>query len=725
MKIISMTATFGKLSHQTLDLKPGLNVIEAPNEWGKSTWCAFLVAMFYGIDTRQITTKTALADKERFAPWNGEPMSGQIRLLWNDRDITIQRSTKGRIPFGQFQAFETETGLEVPELTAANCGQTLLGVERSVFVRSAFIRLQDMPVSQDDALRRRLNNLVTTGDESGAGDTLGKQLRELKNKCRYNRSGLLPQAEYEREQLREQLRHQAELQEQIQQLQDRQSQLEDILKRLNNHADALRYQASKQGAEKIQAAAALCKKLEAEIALLEADCASMPSMQEAEVALQTAQSLQQKQRELAILVQASPQPPAKPEVPAQFAGMTPAQAQESAAADHKQYQALTQKGAATLPVWLLLLLLLIPVGLAVCYFALQLDTLAIYLAGGAVFVLGLILLFVISSSRKKQLRQHQDALLRKYPGIDPADWLTSAQRYADTESGYSHALAQYQQQCGDLEAKQQALSEKIRDFAGDKTLEDTAQHWENIQKTHQALSAKQREYQNATEYASALHAVATTAPEPAFTDTLELSQQDTERHLQTGQFELKQLQLKLGQCIGQLESIGQPEVLKARLDGVVRRIARLEDYYRALELAQDVLYQASTSLQRRFAPRINKQAQAIFSRLTDGRYQKILLSDDLTVTTSAENEDILRGSMWRSDGTVDQLYLSLRLAVAGELMPDAPLVLDDALLRFDDNRLKATLSLLQEQAEHKQVILFSCQSREKSIINNIEKEVFL
>ena len=40
MKIYSMTATFGKLSHETLTFKPGLNVIEAPNEWGKSTWCA-------------------------------------------------------------------------------------------------------------------------------------------------------------------------------------------------------------------------------------------------------------------------------------------------------------------------------------------------------------------------------------------------------------------------------------------------------------------------------------------------------------------------------------------------------------------------------------------------------------------------------------------------------------------------------------------------------------
>ncbi|HIT28613.1 MAG TPA: AAA family ATPase, partial [Candidatus Faecousia gallistercoris] len=53
MILCSMTATFGKLDGEALSFSPGLNLITAPNEWGKSTWCAFLLAMLYGIDTRQ------------------------------------------------------------------------------------------------------------------------------------------------------------------------------------------------------------------------------------------------------------------------------------------------------------------------------------------------------------------------------------------------------------------------------------------------------------------------------------------------------------------------------------------------------------------------------------------------------------------------------------------------------------------------------------------------
>ena len=251
MKIYSMTATFGKLEHATLNLNGGLNIIHAPNEWGKSTWCAFLTNMLYGIDTRARAKGTELPDKERYAPWSGAAMSGRIDLNWDGRDITIERRTKGRIPFGEFRAYETATGIDVPELTATNCGEMLLGVERNVFVRAGFLKLSDLPVTQDDALRRRLNNLVTTGDESGAGDQLGSKLKDLKNKCRHNQTGLLPQAERERDQLLHQQDALYELQKRSGIIQNRQQELSAHIAALENHKAALLYEASLSDARQV------------------------------------------------------------------------------------------------------------------------------------------------------------------------------------------------------------------------------------------------------------------------------------------------------------------------------------------------------------------------------------------------------------------------------------------------------------------------------------------
>ena len=91
------------------------------------------------------------------------------------------------------------------------------------------------------------------------------------------------------------------------------------------------------------------------------------------------------------------------------------------------------------------------------------------------------------------------------------------------------------------------------------------------------------------------------------------------------------------------------------------------------------------------------------------------MGEDFSLQAGADKEETLHDALWRSDGTMDQLYLALRLAVAEELTPNAPLVLDDALVRFDDQRMKAAVEILREMAETRQVICFTCQGREAQV----------
>ena len=49
MDILHLTGTFGRLDHDELTLSPGLNLLYAPNESGKSTWGAFIRTMLYGL----------------------------------------------------------------------------------------------------------------------------------------------------------------------------------------------------------------------------------------------------------------------------------------------------------------------------------------------------------------------------------------------------------------------------------------------------------------------------------------------------------------------------------------------------------------------------------------------------------------------------------------------------------------------------------------------------
>ena len=710
MRIYSMTATFGKLEHEKLTLEPGLNIIDAPNEWGKSTWCAFLVTMLYGLDTRAKTTKTVLADKERFAPWSGAPMSGRIDLCWNDRNITIERSSKGRTPLGVFRAYETESGLEIPELTATNCGQMLLGVERSVFTRSAFLRFSDLPVTQDDALRHRLNALVTTGDESGEAEALGQKLRDLKNHCRYNKNGLLPQAETRQQELAAKIYELDTLAAQEDRTHNRLDDLKIWISQLENHKISLEYEVARSDAQQLAAADAALVECRRRQQHWQSVCADLPNQEEARKAITELDALHQDMAALHAKEQQLPPMPAIPETPACFAGIRPQDALPQAQKDAAALDAAQDPPKKT-TLWLWILhAWAVAAGVALIFMQQPIWGIVLFLIAAGLAVIP----FSMMNKRKlaqSSVQEIRTAICRRYGSTDPSQWIAAAQKYLADWSRYEQMLDLSRQHRQELDRHRQALQEKTRTLSG-----RTRSQWQEILSCWAALEDANKSESQAAHHYQTLQSVVKTAPAPTEADELTCSMPQTLQYLSEAAFEQQQLQQKLGQYLGQMEALGSRDAMEKELDAINRRIHALEQTNSALEIALEALASARQELQRRFAPRITKGAQELFAQLTGNRYDRFLLTEDLSIQAAARDEDVLHSQQWRSDGTVDQLYLALRLAVARELIPHAPLVLDDALIRFDDTRLATALEILQQEANEKQVILFTCQSRERALM---------
>ena len=706
MTIYSMTATFGKLENETLTLQPGLNILHAPNEWGKSTWCAFLVAMLYGIETRVHTTKTALADKERYAPWSGAPMAGRIELNWNGRDITIERSSKGRSIFGVFRAYETDTGLDVPELTATNCGQMLLGVEKSVFLRAGFLKLTDLPVTQDETLRRRLNAIVTTGDESGTADALAQKLKDLKNRCRLNKSnGLLPQAEMQQKELQSKLSELQQLQEQSARTKQRMAALEEHHKALLNHKAALQYAANKTYQEKLAAAETALSVAQNKEACLAKNCENMPSADETERTLLRLRQLRDQKDSLHMEMQMLPAAPQAPEIPTVFRGVDP----DTAIAQAENSERIYEEDSRAKPF---------PWYSVICF---VLGIAGFFLPHWVFKVLGALLiaagmLILRSHAADKHRRENTLRALRyQYQPLPPEQWVEAARSCAAAQKAYAADLSHHQEQRQELEARMLALREQIAAVTDGASLIECEQRYQAIRDQWAAYAEAVKEGNRAKDMVLALRSAHRETAMPEFPDTMTYTEAETARLISDCVYEQRQLQQQLGHCSGRMETIGSEAILRQQMGSLSIRIRELEKTYSALEIAQNTLAQASAQLQRRFAPRISKRAQDLFGKLTDGRYTRLTLGEDLSVHAGTDSEATLHSALWRSEGTIDQLYLALRLAVAEELTPDAPLVLDDALVRFDDQRLKEALDVLAEEAAAKQVILFTCQSREQAI----------
>ena len=708
MRIHTMTATFGQLEGKTLRLEPGLNVITAPNEWGKSTWCAFLLAMLYGIDTKQRAKAGMLPEKERFKPWSGKPMEGTITLNWQGREITIQRRSKGRVPMGEFRAFETSSGVPVPELTAENCGQQLLGVERSVYARSGFLRGGDLPVSQDENLQRRLNQLVTTGDDSDAGPELERKLRELRNKCQYNKSGLLPKARQALAEEQEKLARLESLEAQEKLLEQNLAQTQSNQAALQNHLAALQAKEDREKQRRVDAAREREKASLAALARAEEMCRGKPTLEQAQRAMQQLKKLQEDQRSLELEMAMDRAMPSPPQTIAPFQGLTGEQAQRKAQADQ---HTLTGQGK-TGKAWLLVALGMVLLIAGAVLLAMR-DT---GYGAGALLGAGLAAMAAGTWMVIRQRHQHQQlrqALVAQY-GTE--DFLARAADYARNWADYQEKLEQNRENLAHYRQRQEQLRQAKIQLLGQEEETEFSRRMEEAVTCRTAWEQAQREAVQAGQRRRELEEVTGVLqlgdiPE----DFLTQSREETQLDLQRCQTALLRLRSQLDQCRGQRSELGQRAQLEGNCAQLTDRVARLEQYYAALDGALTKLVEAKQQLQRRFAPQIASQAREILSQLTDGRYDRLLLETDLTVTTGAVGEDTLWPAIWRSDGTADQLYLALRLAVSRVLLPDCPLVLDDAMTRFDDNRLRAAMGLLGRESETRQVILFTCQNREASI----------
>lgn len=171
-----------------------------------------------------------------------------------------------------------------------------------------------------------------------------------------------------------------------------------------------------------------------------------------------------------------------------------------------------------------------------------------------------------------------------------------------------------------------------------------------------------------------------------------------------------------------------PEEITSELEHVSSSIdeyLRLKDIY---EIARDNIAIAFEELQKSFGPLLNQQATNIFKALTGERYNDLKISRNFDITIYNPDNSMLYDSAYFSGGTVDQVYLSFRLAISRIIAPANqafPLFLDEVFTQYDDKRLafacKFLIDFIKEQ--NCQIILSTCQKRVIDALTAIKPNV--
>ena len=429
------------------------------------------------------------------------------------------------------------------------------------------------------------------------------------------------------------------------------------------------------------------------------------------------------------LPEPQPAPPQAPPCPAVFLGLSEEALSAQARKDAQEAEALSRGSAQSLlpalctlvaAVLLCIGTLFLPGGTATVI--LRAVLLAAALGGGAWAVL------LQKKNRACRARTAQaQAILNKYGVSACGDIVPLATEYCGALHLYAQKQEQHEQELARRAAQAQALSERQARLLGQVSMfaPGAATPEQALDAVRMALAlldcaerAGQAERTAQSRYDAICTALGDAKPQPAPEADLEGYEPKTvSRELLQLNSTLSDVRSQLDQSRGRAEALGDPAELEARREALTAQAEHLSRRYDALERALDALEAANSELQTRFSPQISSLAGKLLAKLTGARYDTVLLGSSMQAETREAGELVTRQLLYLSGGTADQVYLAVRLAICRlALGADVPVVLDDALVRFDDERLRAALALLKEEAASRQIILFTCQRREKAAL---------
>lgn len=739
-------ADFSGTRRRTVDFSAGFNIIEGPNESGKSTIAAFIKFMFYGFADK--------AERNRYYSFGTSSASGTMTLVHEGREYRIEREYNegGR---EKVTIIDTESG--APCFNTKNPAEIFLGVPADIFSHTAYIGQASGSSVDGGRVSRAIENILFSADESVNTDRSLKKLDEARVLLYHksHKGGRIYDLINERDALRVRLENakqsngqlianEGSLREAAEGLAEAKNKLAKAKAELEA-VDAAKHQ---RGLEKLCELDARVTEAEKEYSSILDRASHNGFLPDAEFADMISR-LQEENERIDVQLEAVNEElrahESKMHDLDQIASFGTKLEELGGEEDVSlRLEKLDKKKSRSngFMAFGIIFTLLFAGCTAAAYF-LDLATIhpvfaelpakpmpAVIAGAATAFML---LVSIVSLICRCQARMGENEILADLDADNRADLSKKLASYNFDETRlrlYQSRSAEISERISLLRTDKKRIEKDaayLLEKWGRSDLSDAAKEAAELVAALSAASAEREKFTLARDTLAAQLSVTDVA---AAIDEFrkgeqldEFSEETVDRIRREYDFYQKQIEAlesrrhRLETELAVLEATVEPPTeLADTLSNLCVKIDGLSKKHRALVLAHTALSEAASNLRESVAPRLSKTAGELMDSLTDGRYDRIGVGRALEMTYESEAQS--RGIEFMSAGTRDVAYLSLRFALSELLFGDKrpPLIFDESFSRLDDRRYARVLGLIGNMCDRgSQIILFTSQTRDASI----------
>ena len=190
-----------------------------------------------------------------------------------------------------------------------------------------------------------------------------------------------------------------------------------------------------------------------------------------------------------------------------------------------------------------------------------------------------------------------------------------------------------------------------------------------------------------------------------------------EEEINTYRIKIKGLDIEYDTILHQLDEL---VTLEEKLEANNEKLCELKRQEEIINIAMDTLTEAYEEMKNTITPKFTQSLSSSIKKISDSKYEKVTINDDNGMIIENNRGEYIEASQL-STGTIDQLYLALRLSMIEDLSKEKlPIILDESFAYFDNNRLENILRYFSEELENHQTIIFTCTNREKELLDDMK-----